>query len=115
MTVKALNPSVKVELGGKERTLLFNFNAMAKFEEVTGVSILNRNVWDQINATNFRALIWACLLHEDKELKVEDVGEWLHFGNVDELSTKLSEAWTAALPKRDGDTPLVGKKNRGNG
>ena len=52
----------------------------------------------RIKLKNLRILLWAALLHEDKDLTVEAVGELMD--NIDSivLIEKLLEAYTAAMP-----------------
>lgn len=107
-----LKPYVDINLD-KPRKLLFNFNAMVLFEEATGISILNQSVWSNLTAKNIRALVWACLVHEDKMLTLEQVGEMLGLGNLEEITEKLALAWANAMPNKKEekgttkDDPLV--------
>ena len=52
----------------------------------------------KIKLKNLRILLWTALLHEDKDLTVEAVGELMD--NIDSivLIEKLLEAYTAAMP-----------------
>lgn len=92
--------AVKVELD-KERTLRFDFNAMARFEEVTGMNSFLMD-WKKINAIQMRALMWACLVHEDPALTLDQVGSMLHSGNSKVIGSKLMEAIVAGSPKDKG-------------
>ncbi len=64
-------------LGDKERTLRLDFNALSKAEEVTGKNFVEVLTWQELNAREVRALAWACLVHEDPALTIEDVGRLL--------------------------------------
>jgi len=52
----------------------------------------------KIKLKNLRILLWGALLHEDKDLTIEAVGELMD--NIDSivLIEKLLEAYTAAMP-----------------
>lgn len=105
-------PIVAITLD-KERHLLMNLNAMVAFEEETGKNIMQGLAPDSLTAKDFRALLWACLLHEDPELKVEDVGGMIHAGNMAELAEKIAEAWEVASP--EVSIPLAKKPQSSNG
>lgn len=92
-----INPCVPIELD-KPRNLLLNLNAMAAFEEATGKNMLK--AMGNLSASDFRALLWACLKQEDKELTLEQAGELIDIGNMEYLVNKLSEAWAVAVPDK---------------
>jgi hypothetical protein len=89
-------PDVKINLD-KERNLRFDLNAMVEFEGVSG-----RNIFDgtftgaKMSAREIRAMLWACLIHEDKKLTLDQVGGLITVGNMAEVATKLGEAFSVA-------------------
>ena len=87
-----VKPGIAITLD-KERHLLMYLNAMVSFEDATGKNIMQGLDDNSMTAKDFRALLWACLLHEDEELKIEDVGKLMHAGNMTELSEKIAQAW----------------------
>ena len=102
-----VKPEVPIMLD-KERHLLMDLNAMVAFEDATGKNIMQGVDADSMTAKDFRALLWACLLHEDEALKIEDVGKMIHAGNMGELAEKIAQAWEVASPEVKGDkSPLV--------
>jgi len=84
----------------KKRNLLLNGNVMVSFEEATGKNLFQGDSLDNLSAKDFRALVWACLLHEDKDLTLEQVGAMIGAGNIEDIAAKLSEVWEGATPKR---------------
>ena len=92
----ATRPTVSIMLD-KERHLLLDFNALAEMERVTGKSVLQEATWDDISATDIRALIWAGLLHEEPDLTLEQVGAMLHPGMVNDVVGPLREALDVIL------------------
>ena len=108
-----VKPEVSITLD-KERHLLMNLNAMVSFEEATGKNIMQGMDADSMTAKDFRALLWACLLHEDESLKIEDVGKMIHTENMGELSEKIAQAWEVASPEGTGDKdPLAESPSSG--
>lgn len=101
--IDKLNPAVTIVLD-KERRLLLNLNAMAAFEKAAGKSLFALNT-EQLSATDLRSLIWACLLHEDRKLTEEMVGEWITPANMAEIAARLTQAFTAAMPAAKEETP----------
>jgi hypothetical protein len=72
-----LHPSVEITLDGKTYKLVFDFNAQAVFEEVTGTPL-----WDlfdkkgrlKISSRFTRALLFCQLLHHDPKVQFDDFG-----------------------------------------
>jgi len=106
-----VKPLVPITLD-KKRNLLLNLNAMVSFEDVTGRNLLQGIAIGDMSTKDLRALLWACLIHEDKELTLEQVGEMIHAGNMTDIFTKLTEAWEAATPE-ESEAPLAGKSPPG--
>lgn len=108
-------PLIPIELD-KPRNLLIDFNALAKIEEITGKNALSQDMWENLSANDLRIFLWACLTHEDESLTVTDVGKFIHFGNMAEISQKLNEAFHKAMPeKATGTAPLpLAKKPKRN-
>jgi len=117
MTDKA-RPDIAIEIGGKLRKLRMDLNAMAEFEEATGQSLFGVNITEinKMGAKALRALIWACLLHEDENLTLKEVGGWITIDNLGEIADQILAAFEAAVPEPKGGTkdklPLAGKKKK---
>jgi hypothetical protein len=62
-------------------------------------------------AGELRALIWACLVHEDKDLTIEQVGAMLHWSALESIQKSIIEAQRINSPdaddKAEGNPPLV--------
>ena len=104
---------VEVELD-KKRKLLIDLNAMCAFEEQTGKKFLD--VADSLSKgdfpamTDFRALFWSALIHEDPELTVDKVGEMINPSDMDKLAQSIS----ANMPSDKGEErPLAEKHPQG--
>ena len=86
--VKQRNNEVIIDLD-KPRSLRFDLNSMAAYEDATGKSAFA--IGDNISATSIRALLWACLIHEDDTLTIEQVGRLIHTGNMQDITTKINK------------------------
>ena len=97
---------VKITLD-KERTLKLDLNAMVAFEDATGKSLFNFKV-NNISSKDIRALLWSCLIRDDKTLTLEQVGELVTFDNMNLISEKIQEVFEATMPEaKEDDAPLA--------
>ncbi|MGG3561651.1 hypothetical protein ABES03_08605 [Neobacillus rhizosphaerae] len=82
---------VKIELD-KARHLRYTMNALAEIEDQLGVPLAElQNV--KMTMKNVRVILWAGLIHEDKELTQEDVGEMVDLGNMEYVQERVAEAF----------------------
>ena len=106
------NPAIKkvtVDLD-RERTVIFNLNAMVDFEEATGQSLLKGKIEvSEMSVKSLRALLWACLHQDDKDLTPQRVGEIISAENLDVISSALSRAFGASMPEPTGEAKGEGQ------
>lgn len=81
---------VKITLD-KERNLYFNLNSLEIIEELTGKSI--DKITENMNMKSLKAIVYAGLVHEDKSLTVEAVGEMIGFNDISRVSEAIGEAF----------------------
>lgn len=85
--------------------LTFDFNAVAEVEELTGLSLLDGQVWRKPSAKVLRAMLWAAALAhhpeyaEDKDMGLDVIGSYLDASNAVEITSKLFEAFVLSLPE----------------
>jgi hypothetical protein len=81
----------------KKRALKFDINALADFEQETGMGFGQLMHTKAVFATA-RALVWAGLKHEDRTLTVTDVGELLgaYIRDGGDINEVLSTVFKAA-------------------
>lgn len=91
----------------KERHLLLDLNAMVSFQEATGKNLFSDELLKDLSPIDLRALLWACLIHEDDSLTLKQVGAWIHTGNMKEIAGKLTTAWSEAIPEGESAGPLA--------
>jgi hypothetical protein len=110
-----VNPEISISLD-KPRHLRFDINAMVTFEELTGLNLLKEGARRQIerdmSVSQFRAFLFACLVHEDKTLTLEQVGNLITIENMQEILDKIGQAQQAAAPEPEvarGNRPLAKK------
>jgi hypothetical protein len=105
---------VKVDLGGKARTIRYTMGALDRLETETGLAV--PQVQSRANIGSIRYLIWtiwAGLIHEEPGLERGTVIEWLDALSDEEaeaLHDKLAEAWGRA--SSNGDAPEDAEGNQ---
>jgi len=86
----------------KARNVYFNWNAFCKMEEKMNcgsVEILEK-LSGSVGIRDLTIFLWGGLIHEDKSLSLDDVGEMLNFDDIEEYGKKISEAIEKALPAK---------------
>lgn len=101
-------PDVALILGGVERRLVFDFNAIVHAEKVTGLNLIKAMV-SELDATRTRGLLWAALLKEHAELTLEEVGGWLHPRNLSVVRDALIATWFGSIPEPDAEAKAKGE------
>jgi hypothetical protein len=95
-------PTVALKLGGETRHLLVTFGALLNIEQLTGKSIIGGSAWGaDLKIRDVKLMTFAALSWCDKNLKVEDVGRWIHVQNMPFVLQKVTEAWTKGLSATD--------------
>lgn len=93
----------------KPRQLLLDLNAMCDFEKATNKNFSSLD--KDITATEMRALLWACLRHEDEKLLPGQVGAMIHSGNLVTIAKAVSQMLTKGMPgkkpKKTKTSPLA--------
>lgn len=102
--VNKANPLVPIQLD-KPRHLKLSLNAMIKFQEETGKSLKDGTLED-VTLEDLRALLWACLLHEDKTLTLDEVGEMVDMTTIFLIEASLNAAMEAADTEVSDSDPL---------
>ena len=89
-------PNVPIILGGVERHLCFDYNAIVLVEQQTGVNLLKASV-GQPSMTSVRAMLWAALLHENEELTLAEVTALIRPKNIAAIHYALNQAWFGSV------------------
>ena len=85
----------------KERHLRLTLNGMVKFRQTTGKDILKGLDMDEMSSDDIRALLWACLIWEDENLSLDDVGNMIDMRNLLVVLKALPEAIVASFPDQE--------------
>ena len=96
----------------RERTLRCDLYAMRLFKEKTGISLLKGELRDNVAEDNVPELVWSFIVHEDKDLTIDDVAKMIHPGNLVDILSQVFGLIVDSLPAAEeeaegGDDPLA--------
>ncbi len=75
----------------KERHLYFTLNSLELIEDLTGTSI--DKIGETMNMKTLKILLYAGLVHEDKGLTIDSVGDMIGIEKIEEVSKAIGEAF----------------------
>jgi hypothetical protein len=87
----------------KERHLKLTLRGINEFNQITGVDILTADIQD-FTPREMMALIWACLMWEDKELKPDSIPLIIENIDATELMNLLLECIINSMPEVKPET-----------
>ena len=97
-----------INLGGEDRVMVLDLNAMVDFEKATGKTLWS--IGEDITATDLRALLWACLNNDpDKLVGIGEVGKWVDMGNMGMLSDKVKDLISSVMPPSKDEKKQIKK------
>jgi len=96
-----MKPSILIELD-QPRNIRLNTNALVKVEEVLGKPLSEFGA--AFGLKEIRALLWAGLLHEDRKLSLDDVGDLIDEAGFEYVSTKVGEAISIAMGHKEEES-----------
>lgn len=121
-----MSKGTAITIGDEERHLRFDMNALAEIEERLDIELRPGAIEEDLIAlaakpmrlaTTARVILWAGLIHENKELTLEEVGSWVDFQNVGdvmqgffeqlpEMSPEAEESVRTALGTSESNEPV---------
>ena len=97
-----------MKVGGKERRLVFNINALIELEDNHGMNVLDAEQFKSIPLKKMRAIAFVGLKHgsiedgQEVDFTIEDVGRVLTPDNFSELLGTLERQNKPDLPGGEG-------------
>ena len=109
-----LNELVTITLD-KERHLRLTLKGMIEFEKLTGKTLVKGFKFKDLTLADMAALIWACLIHEDKELTYDDVLDMIDTRNMILVNKAVVACVNQSFPesRERSDNPLAPKSQSG--
>ncbi|MCP3738819.1 hypothetical protein [Rossellomorea sp. BNER] len=95
----------------KERTFILDLNAYSELDMLYDDKTFNEILGDFFKQRPYavRAFMWACLVHEDEELTVKQVGKMLDGNGFNYAAEIIYEGLRSDIPSDDGKK-VDGKK-----
>lgn len=92
--------AVPIMLGGVERHLLYSNRALKEIARATDKNPFDAQQWGELmrDPDGISVVLRAGLLHEDPNLTVEQVDEWVLLPRVSYYIERLWYAWRDAMP-----------------
>ena len=112
MPVKA----IPIDLGGKMKRLRYGTNALAELNSL-GISLSNmqEKITGPEDVTTLRAVFWAGLLHENRDLTPEQAGDLMDEAeSFVYIAEKIGEAILAAFPPDEEKGDEKNPQGQGN-
>lgn len=92
---------VPLKLGGTTYQLCFDFDAIAKAEEMTGMNLLFGVDWSKVNVVRTRAMLVACMLKAQPDITPEKLTKYITHRNMPRIQNALIDAWVNSTPDED--------------
>lgn len=92
-----------LEIGGKTFKLCYDFEAIAKAEELTGMALLFGVDWSHIDARRMRAMLCAAMLKAQPDTKPEQLTKFFTHQNVLKIQNAIIDAWLNSTPEAKDD------------
>jgi hypothetical protein len=99
-------PETTLSLGGLNYSLVFDFEAIADAEDLTGRALLTGLHAKDITAPTIslvRLMLYACLHAKQSKLTLDDVKALVTRKNIVEVWGKVLECWTAGMAEPEED------------
>jgi|ERR1039457_414617 hypothetical protein len=99
------NP-IRLDIGGLGYLLVFEFEAIAEAEELTGRALLTGLKRQDIEAPSIslvRLMLFACLHARQPNMTLDQVKPLVTRNTLPEIWNKVLEAWTAGMAEPDED------------
>jgi hypothetical protein len=94
----------------RPRRIRMDFNVLATIETETGRSAIGGRLFTNLNVTDLRTILWACLRVEDATLTLEDVGAMCTLDRIEEITDAIGQLVKQAYPAKKSGTKADGDK-----
>lgn len=83
----------------KERHVRLTLKGMIEFQRLTGKNLLKGFTLKDLTLEDMAALMWACLIHEDKELTYDDVLCMIDSNNFETITQAITAYIVQSAPE----------------
>ena len=83
---------IRIELGGRERTLRYPMRSVKRLKAECGVNLFGLGETQMSDPDVMSAVLWAGLIHGDPELTVDEVDGWYELKDLGAISEAIAGA-----------------------
>ena len=106
-----LTRRVELRLGDDRWPIVFTHAVLLDIEEQLHISLVNGELnIVNLSAKALRAILFAALCHSGASLSAEEIGRRIGLRGLPAARNAISEAWVAAMPEREPESPRKAKK-----
>ena len=100
MSSSSVRGQTTITIGGQDRVLRFKTNEIAQLEDLSGKGIMTLMSSDVVGIKVLRDALFVGLLHDNKKLTPNKVGNWLdsYEGELSDLITVVFSTLASAVP-----------------
>ena len=106
-----LDKLVTIQLD-KERHMRLSLKGMIEYGKLTNQNLLEGFNFKSMNLEEVGALLWACLIHEDRDLSLDDVLCMIDVGNLTDVIDALTKCISQSLVEKKAGKPPLPRKSR---
>lgn len=106
MTATSVKPErgIVIDIGGEERRIRFDVNALIDLEDALNIDIMERpesivELFEKPTLRRIRTLLWAGLLHENPNLTLREAGALIDTENMNVVGAAMRGVFFGALPE----------------
>ena len=102
------NPTVEyvpLTLGKQTYQLCYDFDAIAKAEDITGMPLLLGVNWYEMKSRELRALLYAAALKAQPDVKLNEFTKYIRPTYTGAIVDALVKTWAASNQKEDDENP----------
>ena len=93
-----------LKLGSKTYQLCFDFDAIARAEEITGMPLMAGVDFSAVGVKRLRAMLFASALKAQPEVTLQEFTRFINPVNVPKIERALVAAWIASVKEEEEQT-----------
>lgn len=94
---------VPLKLGKREYQLCYDFDAIARAEDITGMPLLLGVDWHNMKSRELRALLYAAALKAQPDAKLADFTPYIRPAHTGAIVAALIKVWVTSNAEKEED------------
>jgi hypothetical protein len=83
----------KLEIGGKEYSLIYDFDSIVTAEEATNMALLINVDYRRASVARVRAMLFALMLTAHPDIKLKEISKLIVPVNIPSICVAINAAW----------------------